>query len=70
MAYYNYKHVRDQLPEWIIKAMGEDYEGDGNYDGDQWLAAEAYIDFLERRIVSLGGDLIPTNMDENIAQGL
>lgn len=43
MAYYAYKTVRDLLPEHIIKQMGENYEGDGNYDGDQWYAAEAYI---------------------------
>lgn len=43
MAYYAYKTVRDLLPEHIIKQMGDDYEGDGNYDGDQWYAAEAYI---------------------------
>ena len=43
MAYYAYKTVRDLLPKHIIDAMGEDYEGDGNYDGDQWYAAESYI---------------------------
>lgn len=43
MAYYAYKAVRDLLPAHIVKEMGEDYEGDGNYDGDQWYAAEAYI---------------------------
>lgn len=43
MAYYAYKTVRDLLPPHIIEAQGPDYEGDGNYDGDQWYAAEAYI---------------------------
>lgn len=43
MAYYAYKAVRDLLPEHIIEAQGPDYEGDGNYDGDQWYAAEDYI---------------------------
>lgn len=56
MAYYAYKTVRDRLPGWIVKAMGENYEGDGNYDGDQWYAAEAYIKFLENRLIKLGVD--------------
>ena len=43
MAYYAYKHVRDLLPKHIIDAQGPDYQGDGNYDGDQWYAAEDYI---------------------------
>lgn len=63
MAYYAYKTVRDQLPEWIIEAAGSEYEGDANYDGDQWYAASAYITFLERRINELNGNLIPTESD-------
>lgn len=43
MAYYAYKHVRDLLPQHIIDMQGPDYEGNGNYDGDQWYAAEDYI---------------------------
>ena len=43
MAYYAYKHVRDLLPKHIIDAQGPDYEGNGNYDGDQWYAAQDYI---------------------------
>jgi hypothetical protein len=58
MAYYAYKQVLDQLPEWIIAEM-IDYEGDANYDGDQWEAAANYIDFLEQRIFELGGNLEP-----------
>ena len=46
MAYYTYKQVRDLLPQHIIDAQGPDYEGDGNYDGDQWNAAADYIDEL------------------------
>jgi len=53
MSYYNYKYVRDQLPEWIIKEQGEDYEGDANYDGDQWCAASDYIDYLVSKIKEL-----------------
>ncbi len=63
MAYYNYKRVRDQLPDWIITAQGKAYDGDGNYDGHQWIAAADYIDFLEKRIKSLGADLEPTEQD-------
>lgn len=43
VAHYAYKTVRDLLPPHIVEAQGPDYEGDGNYDGDQWYAAEAYI---------------------------
>lgn len=46
MAHYSYKLVRDLLPKHIIDDMGADYEGDGNYDGDQWVATEAYIEQL------------------------
>jgi hypothetical protein len=53
MAYYAYKTVRDLLPEHIIKAQGPDYEGDGNYDGDQWYAAEAYILELKEQVEKL-----------------
>ena len=47
MAYYAYKRVRDLIPDHIIKAQGEDYEGDGNYDGDQWDATADYVQRLE-----------------------
>ena len=53
MAYYAYKTVRDLLPEFIIKKQGEDYEGDGNYDGDQWYAAEDYIIWLKSKIPNI-----------------
>lgn len=45
MAYYAYKTVREILPDWVI-AEQEDYQGDGNYDGDQWYAARDYIEYL------------------------
>jgi hypothetical protein len=67
MAYYNYKIVRDQLPSWIIEAQGPDYEGDGNYDGDQWCAAAAYISFLEGRVLESGGNLFPSDKDRENA---
>lgn len=57
MAYYAYKTVRDLLPDHIIKAQGPDYEGDGNYDGDQWYAAADYINELKARIEVLEAEL-------------
>lgn len=60
MAYYNYKFVRDQLPQWIIDRQGPNYEGDGNYDGDQWIATSEYIDFLENRLRMAGVSIKPT----------
>lgn len=46
MAYYAYKTVRDLLPDHIIKAQGDAYEGNPNYDGDMWYATEDYINEL------------------------
>ena len=51
MAYYAYKHVRDLLPKFIIDKQGDKYEGDGNYDGDQWYAAEDYILYLQSLVL-------------------
>ena len=50
MAYYAYKQVRDLLPQHIIDAQGPDYEGDANYDGDQWDAAADYIAELKETV--------------------
>jgi hypothetical protein len=51
MADYAYKTVRDLLPKHIIDAQGADYEGEANYDGDQWYAAEAYINELRDLVI-------------------
>ena len=49
MGAYNYKYVRDQLPPYLT--MGADgYEGDANYDGEQWCAAAYYITELEQEL--------------------
>lgn len=53
MAYYAYKQVRDLLPQHIIDAQGPDYEGDANYDGDQWDAAADYIEELKAQNAQL-----------------
>lgn len=53
MAYYAYKQVRDLLPVHIIERQGPDYEGDGNYDGDQWNAAADYILELQEEVKEL-----------------
>jgi hypothetical protein len=68
MAYYTYKQVREQLPDWLIEAMGTDYDGDANYDGDQWAATSSYIDFLIRRIIELGGNIRPSEKDIEIVR--
>lgn len=44
MANYAYKRVL--LPKHIVDAMGPDYDGDPNYDGDMWDATANYIDEL------------------------
>lgn len=53
MAYYNYKLVRDRLPSWVTDEMGPDYEGGSSYDGDQWVAADNYIEYLELQVRKL-----------------
>lgn len=52
MAYYAYKQVRDLLPQHIIDKQGPDYQGDGNYDGDQWNAAADYIVELKESLAA------------------
>lgn len=54
MAYYNYKIVRDQIPDEFQKAFacayekqtGNEYEGEANYDGDLWILTAEYIEYL------------------------
>lgn len=54
MAYYNYKIVRDQIPDNFQAAFvcayekqtGNEYEGEANYDGDLWALAAEYIEYL------------------------
>jgi hypothetical protein len=57
MAYYNYKHVRDLIPDDFrdkfieeYNKNGYEYEGTCNYDGDMWLLAAAYIEELLEKI--------------------
>lgn len=52
MGYYAYKSVRDQLPHFIIDAI-PGYQGDADYDGDQWHAASDYIALLEGELIRL-----------------
>jgi hypothetical protein len=49
MGSYSYKYVRDQLPPYLTTET-ECYEGDANYDGDQWGAAADYITELESEL--------------------
>jgi hypothetical protein len=53
MAYYAYKEVRDLLPQHIIDAMGPDYEGACDYNGDMWSAAALYIVELQDQVREL-----------------
>jgi hypothetical protein len=53
MAYYAYKEVRDILPQWLIDSQGASYQGEADYDGDQWIAAAEYIIYLQWVIQSL-----------------
>lgn len=68
MAYYAYKVVRDQLPQWIEDACPEDFDHDANYDGGQWYKTSAYISFLERRIREIGGHTEPSLEDIQMAK--
>lgn len=64
MAFYTYKRVRELLPpeytsdEAWQKKHGREYDGDGNYDGDQWIATEEYILDLLKKIETLQNIII------------
>ena len=59
MAYYNYKVVRDQIPEEfqdryeeafnVVNGEGA-YDSDANYDGHRWLLTAEYIDYLNAQL--------------------
>ena len=72
MAYYNYKRVRDLIPQFIIDQQGEDYEGLADYDGDLWCAASDYIELLisllERckQVIPEGEEVLRYNIDNGI----
>jgi hypothetical protein len=58
MAYYNYKVVRDMIPDdfrdAFIKEFEADgrveYDGDANYDGHMWLLVAEYIEHLQEEL--------------------
>jgi hypothetical protein len=66
MAYYNYKHVRDQIPAefqgpWEKKwkeETGREYEGTCDYDGELWILASDYIDHLHAKIKTFEGAIV------------
>jgi hypothetical protein len=49
MGSYAYKYVSDLLPPHLTSDK-PDYEGEANYDGDQWYAAAEYIAELEAEL--------------------
>ena len=49
MAAYAYKYVRDLLPPYLTHEV-PGYEGEANYDGDQWVATADYIAHLEKEL--------------------
>lgn len=60
MAYYNYKVVRDRIPndfeDRFVSAFndanGDDsYDSDANYNGHRWLLTAEYIDYLQASII-------------------
>jgi hypothetical protein len=61
MAYYNYKVVRDMIPDDFSdkfikdfeKENDEEYDYDANYDGHMWLLTAAYINHLHSQINEL-----------------
>lgn len=53
MAYYNYKVVRDLIPDDFrdkfieqFEKDGTEYDHDANYDGHMWLLVADYIEYL------------------------
>lgn len=61
MAYYNYKRVRDLIPEAFTKEFevqwledtGREFEGSADYDGDLWILAAVYIEAIQNKINEL-----------------
>jgi hypothetical protein len=57
MSYYNYKRVRDVIPEEFVErykakclAEGYEYEGTCNYNGDMWSMTAEYIEELHAQL--------------------
>ena len=57
MAYYNYKRVRDIIPNefeetwkknWL-EETGQEYDGSADYDGELWILAADYIEYLQKK---------------------
>lgn len=50
MAYYSYKELCYQIPEYINKAFVDEFnrepDGDPGYDGDYWTLAAMYVEDL------------------------
>jgi hypothetical protein len=65
MAYYNYKRVRDSIPdEWGAtwdagwkEQTGEEFDCSADYDGQLWVKASDYIDHLKARAESAENEL-------------
>ena len=62
MAHYAYKNVvydlipvgfRERFVRDFEQNSGTDFDGDPNYDGDEWLLTEAYIKSLKEEISDL-----------------
>jgi len=58
MAYYNYKRVRDLIPDDFRASFeaawkeetGEEFDGSADYDGSLWCLAADYISDLQSRL--------------------
>lgn len=56
MAYYNYKRVRDLIPQSFSELWeknwkeetGQEYDGSADYDGQLWCLAADYIEHLKK----------------------
>lgn len=55
MAYYTYKRVVDNIPEYYKDKFEEEHgvepDGDPNYNGDDWLLVSMWIEDLKKGIV-------------------
>lgn len=79
MAYYNYKRVRDLIPDDFRSSFeakwkeetGRNFEGTADYDGDLWIMAAEFIESQRdslRKVKALRENLSPFPDQDELLQ--